>query len=277
MSVLSFINWINENKSSGYSKVTFIDIWRGYDTINFGDKQLGDDSPLAQVQRKLIYKLTSNANTKKWIETHKFRDDNDFGPNTAKALGLVINGKEYTDFSDVKIGPNTLSILGFKKPISYSLNVKILATTLVVEAGNGGNDEILAIASVISNRKKAINKYRKNKGGDQVTVIDIVLSKNQFSLWNGYQGISKEGMVASAMKAWRPENSKNWNDAVIIAKKLLYSKITDVTNGATHYYNPSIVTPIWSKGKTWVRHDLNLIHEFGRDTTTNWAKNPVVS
>ena len=137
-----FNEWlISINESANINNATLIDIWRGYETLNYKDHQNKSDSPLKQVQNRLIEIL--NVSNKDWVKLNEFKADNDFGTKTARALGLCITGKEFKDPSNVKIGPNTLIKLGFKKPPTYSSNIKILATTLSVESGpNSENKEI---------------------------------------------------------------------------------------------------------------------------------------
>ena len=128
---LDFKKWessLNES-SRKIKKATMIDIWRGYETLNHGEMQLGN-SPLYKVQKRLIEKLNSNSSTSTWVKDNNFKPDNDFGKTTARALGLVLTGTEFKNPSNVKIGPTTLTKLGFKSPLSYSTNIKILATTL---------------------------------------------------------------------------------------------------------------------------------------------------
>ena len=73
-------------------------------------------------------------------------------------------------------------------------------------------------------------------------------------------------------------NRKNWKDAVKVAKMMLAGRIkNDNTHGATHYYNPKIITPYWAKKSTWKPYKLsNMIHVFGLDTSSNWSKTPVI-
>ena len=274
--VLDFNEFISES-SRGIKKATMADLWRGYETLNYGDMQLGE-SPLYLVQNRLIKKLKSKESTKNWPAKNKFTADNDFGPTTARALGLVLTGSEFKNPSNVKIGRNTLTKLGFKPLPNYSTNIKILATTLSVESGpDSSKKEIIAIANIIKNRKKARNQYNIDRGSKRrFSVIDIVIDPSQFSLWNAYQNLSRKEMVDKVMERRRPENNSNWEYSVYVANKLLSgSSLTDITKGATHYYNPKIVTPSWAKKKSWVNHNLDLIHVFGRDTLTNWAKTPV--
>jgi hypothetical protein len=279
--VNKFNKWLTSiNESTNVTAITLIDIWRGYETLNYGEYQLNNDSVLKQVQNRLIEIL--NTSNPKWVKSNGFKADNDFGSKTSRALGLVVTGKEFINHNEVSIGPNTLTKLGFKKPVTYSNNIKILATTLSVESGpNSTNKEVDAIANVIVNRKKARNRYAKKRGeSKRFSVIDITIDSSQFSLWNAYQNSDKLKMINAVMKRRRPENNTNWNYCVGVAKKMLsVSSIKDVTSGATHYYNSKCKgcdVPPWGEGKYWVEHKIGLIHTFGRDTKTNWAKLPVI-
>lgn len=280
MLYLNFNEWIAINEQQQQQTYTIRDIWRGYDKIKFGDRQFGGNSAISQIQKKLIEKLNANPKTKKWVIDNKFKPDNDFGNLTIRALGLVLTGSEFKNPKTVEVGPNTLRKLGFDTPPIYSTPIRILATTLTVEAGvEGTSDEVLAIANVILNRRFAKNKYSREikKSDKRYSVLDIVLEEGQFSLWNGYGNIDREDKVNKAMKQWRPENGKNWKYAVTIAKKMLSTEaIQDTTKGSTHYYNPKLVKPTWGAGNNkWVSNNLGLIHSFGRDTSIAWAKEPV--
>ena len=252
-------------KSDSY-ELTIADIFRGYGTLSYSDTQTSPNSAIKQIQNKIISKLSENDKTKKWIVDHKYKADNSFGKNTADALGLVLN-KSFKDPTTLKIGPKTLALLGFKEPEKYSTDITLVALTLSVETGESGEEEMKAIANVIANR----SFIRK------MTILDVILRDSQFSLWNPYQGKSNEDMVSSALKYWRPENSTTWPNAVKYAKLLINkSKFVDNTNGATHYYNPKVVVPHWAKATTWKSHNLSFVHDFGRETSTHWAKKPIV-
>ena len=275
MQILGYKEWSESlNESSKPSSCTMRDIWRGYCTLHFGDRQIGKNSPLYLIQARLVEILNSDQKTRDWVSKNGFKPDNDFGKMTANAIGLATNGKIFSNPTNLAIGPNTLKKLGFKEPPTYTFEVKALATTLAIESGDTATeDEIKAIANIIANRRFAINKYRSS---NKLSYVDIVMEPSQFSLWNAYQSKDREKMVDRAMKGWRPENRKNWGLAVKYARLLLKgADFKDNTGGATHYYNPEVASPDWANTEHWVDHKLNLIHKFGRDTLTNWSKNPV--
>lgn len=272
MRLTSYREWesavFEQAKADVSADITLTDIWRGYETLSYGKKQGSDNSAVRQIQKKILIILNGTPKLKDWAIKNEYKADGDFGKKTASALGLILNGKPFTNPENLKIGPKILKKLGLIPPKNYSPKIELLATTLVVEAGNGGNKEIQAVANVIANRVKARGKY---------TVTQTVLEKNQFSLWNPYQGKKPEDMLDAAKRYWRPENKKNWGRAVNYAKYLsLGTRFIDNTKGATHYYNPKIVFPKWAKVSTWKKHEVNLLHTYGRDTSVSWAKKPVL-
>ena len=271
MLLTSFTEWKNrifEEKADKSSEITLTDIWRGYDKLKFGARQLYPESALKQIQKKILMKLNGNPKYKDWAIKNSYKVDGDFGKLTSDALGLVLTGSPFSNPNTVSIGPKTLRKLGFLEPPKYSTEVSLMATTLVVEAGKGGAEEIKAIANVISNRVFARKKY---------SPIQTILEPGQFSLWNAYNRDSPDKMLISAMRYWRPENKKNWKFAVETAQKVLNkSQFEDNTRGATHYFNKDIVFPKWAKVPTWKKHETGLIHTFGRDTSVSWAKRPIL-
>lgn len=269
--------------------VTLYDIWNGYTTFKHGDMQSNVDSPLIQIQNRLIELLPSTELGKKWLlslkkENKSFKSDNDFGDKTAIAVSIIVNGKIPNNPKTIQIGPNTLSKIGFEKPEMLTLDEKIVAITLVMEKSSPDEDEIKAIANVIRNRNKA------GRG----SIIDIVLKCKtqycQFSGWNDYNSLDKKDkeVIDRIMKEKRYMNKPSWDIAVKYAKLLLNNgNFGDNTDGATHYFNDygkEENKPYWAKTinkKTnklcWVPHELNkdFEHTFGRDTCTTWAKKPI--
>lgn len=240
--------------------ITLNDIWYGFERFRHGYTQSQPNSPLMQIQKRLLEK---NPEFGKKIG---FIPDNDFGDKTSKMVGALF-GKKIDNPKSVEIGPVTLTKLGFKKPPTLPLNVKIVAMTLSMEKYNNEPEEIKAIANIIANRSKS------GRG----SILDVVLEDSQFSGWNAYQPVKKtEENINSIMKDKRYMNRPSWDTAVKYAKLLLSgANFTDNTKGATHYYNPSKVTPNWGRGSSgWAEHPpKGMSHVFGRDTKSNWAKN----
>jgi len=143
------------------------DIWYSLDKLKYGDMQSANNSPLKQVQKRL---LNYNEELKEYGEDIGFKADNDFGPSTAKMIGKLF-GVTFKDLSTVEIGPKTLTKLGFKKPTNLSVDEFIVAITLAMEYRKESEVDIKAIANVIANRNAA------GRGN----VVDVVLDSSQFS------------------------------------------------------------------------------------------------
>jgi hypothetical protein len=243
------------------------DIWYGLDKLRYGDMQSANNSPLKQVQKRL---LNYNEELKEYGADIGFKADNDFGPSTAKMIGKLF-GKTYKDLKSVSIGPLTLSKLGFKKPTNLSVDEFIVAITLAMEYSKESEVDIKAIANVIANRKAA------GRGN----VVDVVLDSSQFSGWNKFQPVtSNMKTIKKALRKDRYHNRDSWDLAIKYAKLLLSgANFPDNTEGATHYYNPTNPDvlknpPEWGKeSDTWIPHPpKGLKHIFGRDGKSNWSK-----
>ena len=251
------------------SDITFNDIWYCNKQLKCYDKQLSDNSPLYLVQKRLLEELNKNSNTKKWVTDNNFTTDKSFGPTTAKAIGMYYTNGDRVFECPVNIGPKLLTKLGFEPPEELTEDEKILAVTLTMEMSSYDENEIKAISNVIANRS-----YIRNK-----SVVDIVKSCNkknicQFSGWNDYKGEDVDTVICEE----RSYEDDSWETAVKYAKLLLSgANFSDNTDGATHYYNPAVIIPPWGgeDNPNWVSHELGLIHEFGREIKTSWAKNPV--
>lgn len=136
---------------------------------------------------------------------------------------------------------------------------ELLARTLQAEAGNQGLGGMMAAGSVIMNRA--------NSSGYGDGVSGVILKPGQFSAWNsqtGYAG-GEQGQDMNAMRASA--------DAYKAAETLLSGNYQDSTNGATHYYNPSISNPAWGQraGGEWTRQGD---HIFGRAEAGRGASQP---
>ena len=253
---------LNENTYTK-SNVTFNDIWFCNKVVKCDENQDRDDSPLYLVQQRLIEELNNDPKTEDWVTDNGFTADKSFGPTTAKAIGMYYTNGERVFECPVNIGVKLLTKLGFDPPEELTKDEKILAVTLTMEMSSNNENEIKAISNVIANRAD------KRK----MSVVDISLESSQFSGWNDYKGADVDTVICKE----RSYEDDSWETAVKYAKLLLSgANFTDNTNGATHYYNPAVIIPPWGKGSIgWVSHELDLIHEFGRDTKTNWAKKPV--
>jgi hypothetical protein len=115
---------------------------------------------------------------------------------------------------------------------------ELLARTLMAEAGNGSINDMLPVGNVIMNRAR--------QGG---TLQDVILAPAQFSPWNTTKMPDGSMLYAAGKGQGRDMGSiKPSNSAYEVADLLLSGEATDVTEGATHFFNPSISKPSWAKG-----------------------------
>lgn len=117
-------------------------------------------------------------------------------------------------------------------------NIDVIAAALIGEAGGEGEKGMHAVMNVIVNRAKGSNDLVRG-------VVSAVLKPKQFSFFNNYNA-GKEDMSQIIARA---SSHSNWNKARSIALAGLSHKLTDITDGATHYHvssGPSKVKPKWS-------------------------------
>ena len=117
---------------------------------------------------------------------------------------------------------------------------KILAQTIMAEAGTQSKKGMLAVGAVIDNRRTS-GSY-----GDKYS--DVILAPGQFSPWNSVTGF------AGGEQGQDMSNVKPSAKAYAAADKVLAGGYTDVTNGSLNFYNPDISNPKWgpSNRKDWI-------------------------
>ena len=68
MYLTSFTKWKDDifesDKADKNSEITLTDIWRGYDVLKFGTRQVSPSSALKQIQKKILIKLNGNPKNK---------------------------------------------------------------------------------------------------------------------------------------------------------------------------------------------------------------------
>ncbi len=126
--------------------------------------------------------------------------------------------------------------------------VQMMALVAMGEARGDGIEGMRAVMHVINNRTKYGKRFGK-------TVPEVILAKKQFSAIlpdlndpEAYQGPQYENFM-SMMNT--DSGDKLYNQAKKLAEQILQGKDEDITNGATHYYNPNAIDePSWAKGMT---------------------------
>jgi hypothetical protein len=114
-----------------------------------------------------------------------------------------------------------------------------LVRTVFGEAGNQSPEGQQAVAAVIINRLKELQKTNP-----KATIQDVVLAKNQFEPW---QTRSKELLGL-------PETSPQYQGVASNVQPLLSGAAPDPTGGADHFLNPAIMKkrgglPPWAAGQ----------------------------
>lgn len=120
---------------------------------------------------------------------------------------------------------------------------EILARTEWGEARNQGNVGMEAVAHVILNRL-AVSKQKKIYWWGN-TIEEICVSAYQFSCWRFYDPNRKKLLSVT-------DDDPEFKMALEIAEDAVTGVLGyDLTNGATHYYNPSVVQfrPAWAIGE----------------------------
>jgi spore germination cell wall hydrolase CwlJ-like protein len=114
----------------------------------------------------------------------------------------------------------------------------ILALTIWGEARNYGRDGMIAVGNVIKNRASADLPELFGKG-----IRGVALKPKQFSFWNTNDPGQK---VRKNIDHLTGQDKRTWDEARVIAKKLLAGDLPDTTNGAL-YYHADYVDPYWAK------------------------------
>lgn len=148
--------------------------------------------------------------------------------------------------------PAVTNILDQKKMV----DAYIVIATLWGEARGEGELGMHAVLNVIMNRAK----------GDFNKARDIVLKPKQFSVWNGVADPEKTSInMAKMHRDKRLKDGPSYIKAVELVDKAMKGQLTDVTGGATFYFNPKKASPSWAKKLTKTKsignHDFYKVPE----------------
>lgn len=119
-------------------------------------------------------------------------------------------------------------------------NRTLLALVMWREARGEGSEGMKAVGCVVRNRVK------------NDTWTQIITAKWQFS------SMTAPGDLM--LIQWPVEGDSQFLEAMLLADGIYNGAIVDITNGATHYFNPNVVLPKWaaslSKTMTLGHHDF---------------------
>lgn len=110
----------------------------------------------------------------------------------------------------------------------------ILATCLVLEAGSEGYLGMQAVMNVIINRA----------GGNPGEFYAQATRENQFSSLNSARSTLLSNYHTLIDRA---KQNPAWVDAQDIVRRAQVKGLSDLTNGATHFYSVSKTPPAWAK------------------------------
>lgn len=126
---------------------------------------------------------------------------------------------------------------------------EILAKTIEAEARGEGDLGMLAVGANIANRVAA--------GRWGSTFTDVIMAPGQYSAWNGRNpGFNDDKVYNGGSGSINMDQLDVSEAAYRAADTILSGNYEDPTGGSLHYYNPSIVEPVWGQaraGGDWKR------------------------
>jgi N-acetylmuramoyl-L-alanine amidase len=124
------------------------------------------------------------------------------------------------------------------------LSIDVLARTLWGEARGEGSEGMEAVCNVVLNRVKIAQEKGGYWWGDNI--ISVCQKPYQFSCWNRSDANYKKLQAVT-------EKDIYFATAVRIARRGVAGALLDITNGATHYHEQSILPP-WAMGQLPTAH-----------------------
>ena len=138
---------------------------------------------------------------------------------------------------------------GIKPGIEHP-DLEPLAAILMGEAGVEGIPGMTAVYHVILNRARKLGKQP----------LQVARDPAQFSILNER---TTESLIKEFKQSPDPRTMGLWQ----AAKSIALNPGADPTSGATHYYNPSIVMPVWASENNpcWIKGPRIGRHQFGQE------------
>jgi spore germination cell wall hydrolase CwlJ-like protein len=156
-----------------------------------------------------------------------------------------------------------LSRVPEEQQIHHTINLEVLpvdvdqficlATNIYYEARGSSYDDQRAVALVTLNRAR----HWRWEG----SICDVVWERYQFS-WT----------ITADHASRRVRENNSWETSQLIAYEVLTGGVHDITEGATNYYNPSVVRPRW--GSMAVNPLRIGAHRYMQLTTTTNYERP---
>ncbi len=146
----------------------------------------------------------------------------------------VLRGGQWVPMGATQSAPRRQSPRQQRPQIRFQNDVDAVARTLIGEAGNQGEQGMLAVGGVIANRAR-------QRG---LSPSEVVLQPSQFEPWGNPE-------TTQRLMAISP-NSPEYQQAAAIAQRALAGE--DITGGASHFYAPRAqqalgrARPSWDNG-----------------------------
>jgi len=118
------------------------------------------------------------------------------------------------------------------------MDAYIVAATLWMEARGEGEKGMQAVLNVIMNRAK----------GDFSKAKSVALRPKQFEVWNSISNPEKKTReIYQSLHGKTTADAKAFQTALRLTNQALTGKLSDITGGATFYFNPKHANPSWAK------------------------------
>lgn len=143
---------------------------------------------------------------------------------------IVLRGGQWVPMGGAQAAPRRQP----RQQIRFQNDVDAVARTLIGEAGNQGEQGMLAVGGVIANRAR-------QRG---LSPSEVVLQPSQFEPWGNPETTQRLLSI--------PVNSPEYQQAAAIAQRALAGE--DITGGASHFYAPRAqqalgrARPSWDNG-----------------------------
>ena len=191
--------------------VSFYDILKNGAILNYGDYDLDKTHPIYVIQKKL-----------------GISRDGYYGKDMLEALSIELDiDLCKQNNNNIPLGPNGLTKLGLYVDIPTDNENYILASTLVGENQRAGKKELNAILSTIKNRADKCGYSMK----------DSVLKGKQYSTWNYFNRLDKEGKFEELHNRITNQKVKGFDKMLKVVEDFGDEDIIKVN----HYVNPNIV------------------------------------
>ena len=132
----------------------------------------------------------------------------------------------------------------YEKSPFYLKQIYCLAITIYGEARGESDEGRRAVAHVVMNRQ-ASRHY-------PYTACDVVAERWQFeSIYRTKLGSLIDEQDYTVFPSKHERNRKIFNELLVLSEKIYWGEDPDITNGATHFWSPSVQAKLKRSTPTW--------------------------